>query len=167
VFAITNGGDIKPARMADLYLFYTHRSAKPEEQDKGDQNKEDQNTAGVQWPVEYAKASEEVDKMMSGHHSTTSLQCDASMLIFTKAFAHMGDWAVQNKKEWQMVIDHTDEEGDFRVSVYVPGEYELFVKGQAGFNKAVWRDDHITISPGVETKVKMASPDVACLITSD
>jgi hypothetical protein len=53
IFAITTGGDIKPARLAKTFLFYVRRSGKSVEAIE-----EDQNSAGSAWLTEEAKALE-------------------------------------------------------------------------------------------------------------
>jgi hypothetical protein len=162
VFLITVGGDIKPARMASVYLMYTYRSVKFAEA-----HKEDQDSASVEWLEQYNKVREE-EMAASGYYSDSkAVSCYRSLMDYSTAPNKTLDWVSANKKEWQLIAGDADEEGNFRISVPHPGDYSLYIRGHAGFSKAVWEASPVTVSPGVETKVKLASPEVACVETGD
>lgn len=167
VFLITVGGDIKPARMANVYLLYLYRSVKFAEA-----HKEDQNSAGMEWGVELNKAMEEnikaTQERQAAHDfsNSESLNCLRSLAEYSSALSKTSDWVSANKKEWQLIVGQADEEGNFRIAVPRPGDYRLVVDGHAGFNNAVWETHPVTVRPGIETTVKMASPEKACLETS-
>ena len=60
VFAITEAGNIKPARMAKVYLFISDRGSKPT-----GEGKEEENTAGLAWLAEQTKALRERVKALA------------------------------------------------------------------------------------------------------
>src|ERR1035441_10635916 len=60
VFAITGGGDLKPARMADVYLLYLYRSVKV-----ANANPEELDSAGNAWMENFAKTLHEYTKELA------------------------------------------------------------------------------------------------------
>ncbi len=166
VFLITVAGDIKPARMAKLYLLYMYRSVKFAEA-----HKEDQDSAEMKWIHVLVEAMEnnlKAEKEKSAepdYHYSERAVCLGKLAEYSKALSETFDWVSANKKEWQLIVGQADEEGNFRISVPHPGDYSLLADGHAGFNDAVWETHPITVSPGVETVIKMSSPEVACVET--
>jgi hypothetical protein len=177
-FLITVAGDVKPAIMAKVYLLYW-----------GDAN-EYQNSVAHEWLEENQKATKAwAEEMKTDHYYSKSKSeiCRRGLRNYSYAFSKTFDWVSANKKEWQLIVGQSDEEGSFRISVPHPGAYMLVVVGHAGFNDAVWISGDgttigpgtgsititpngygiITINPGKETSVKMASPVYACVETSD
>ena len=178
VFAITEGGDLKPARMAKVYLFYLHRSSKPTG------GGEDGETAGMAWIEEQTKAlkdiakalaeeTEEINsKMRSGDLSTETTEsrrlrdladCLKGLAAYENAVVGALTWGKENStKIGQILYADADEEGNFKTPAQ-PGIYLLYASGRAGFNEAIWEAE-ITVEPGAETKVKLASPKKACSV---
>jgi hypothetical protein len=67
VFAVTKSSDLKPARMAKIYLIYVspiYRSAKA----ANVASKEEQDTAGLAWTSSLTKAKEEEDQALEGNN---------------------------------------------------------------------------------------------------
>jgi hypothetical protein len=169
VFLITVAGDIKPARMAKVYVLYMYRSVAYAEA-----HKDDQDSAGMKWLRAYNKAMEDDLKAHEeksadpNHHYSEAVWCLGKLAQHAKAIRETLDWVSANNKGWQFIIGQADEEGYFSIPIPHPGRYHLIINGHAGFNDAVWvTDEDITIDPGVETTIKMSSPEVACAQTGD
>jgi len=169
-FAITKAGDIKPARMADVFLFYMFGSVK-------EANQAGLNTAGLAWldnrNKETEKHTQELTDMMkrnearsdSENHETwsDSQRCRKEYLVYVNATAATLDWTTDKSKWWQVVIGHANEEGTFRVTVHRSGTYVVVVHGRAGLNDAFWITDLVKVTPDMETVLKLSSPEIACL----
>jgi hypothetical protein len=168
VFLITVAGDLKPARMAKVYLLYMYRSVAYAEA-----HEEDQNSAAMAWMKAYNKALEDgvnglkEKSAAPGYHYNEAVECLGKLTEYSRALTETLDWVSTNKKEWQIVTGQADEEGNFRISVPRPGDYDLFIDGHAGFNDAVWETHPLTVKPGTETTVKIGSPEVACVQTGN
>jgi hypothetical protein len=174
IFAITTGGDIKPARLAKTFLFYVRRSGKSVEAIE-----EDQNSAGSAWLTEEAKALEAFNeawtKMLKQFNEaeTVELQrrilgsgssvCLKELTAYENAVIGTLAWGKENPtRSSQILYADADEEGAFKIPAQ-PGIYTLVASGRAGFNEAFW-DAEVTVEPGTETTVKLASPKKACLV---
>ena len=159
VFAITHSGDLKPARIADVYVFYEYRSVA-----FANKNPSDEDSAGMTWMEQHNKAMEDLNKELErqGANWSESLSCRKELLTYLHATVETLKWAEAEKKAWQVISTQTDEEGNFSVSIPRPGKYLLLVRGRAGLNEAAWRSD-VTIAPGQPTNVKLTSPEKACL----
>jgi hypothetical protein len=112
------------------------------------------------------KAEEEKSKAPDYHYNEAAL-CEGKLAEYSTALSETIEWVAANRKEWQLIIGQADEKGNFRISVPHPGDYSLLIQGHAGLNDAVWETHPITVSPGVETTVKMSSPELACVQTGD
>jgi hypothetical protein len=155
VSLITPAGNIKPARMASVYLIYVYRGEKfPHE---------DSETAGRLWVGELTKALKEDMEKMSVQN-IESRPCYMDLLIYSSSFRKALKWASANKQEWQIITDQTDEEGNFKISVPHPGDYDVLVRGRAGLNEAVWESpNYVTVTLGEETTIKLSSSEVSCV----
>jgi hypothetical protein len=162
IFAITGSGDIKPARMASMYLFYMYRSVKYAEI-----HKEDENSAGMEWLRAQTQATEEANKAVEQDDAknwTERLTCLKYLRIYNQAVLDTLKWAEKENKEWQVIPFEADEEGLFTIKVAHPGKYILMARGRAGFNDAAWESDEIVVAPGANVKIKMSSPKESCLL---
>ncbi len=161
IFAITKDGDLKPARLAKVYLFYTYRSAKAANASPA----EETNSAAHVWSENLSKLTEGYLKALDreGASWSDSLMCHKKLLTYVEALSATADWAADDRRVWQMLTTNADENGVFKVTVHHPGKYALLAYGQAGFSKAVWEDDDIVVNPGVTTTGKLSSPAEACL----
>ena len=163
VFLITKCGDLKPARMADVYLLYLYRSVKV-----ANANPEDADSAGHAWMDNYNKVMEEFLKVFAspeGMAWSDKLACLKHLQNYQDALSQTRDWASAKHKGWQILITETDENGVFRIAVPHPGEYSILASGRAGFNDAFWVVDApgIIVNPGATTTVKLSSPAKSCL----
>ena len=164
VFAITEGGDLKPARMAKVYLFYhgrgaaDKRSAKEEEQEL--------NSAAGIWLKESNKAAEAYTEwlMRDGPNSSTKSRCLKELTGYIKAVGETLDQMDAEKKRQQFAKADADEEGNFNITVQRPGKYAIIALGRAGPAEAIWLDQDVRVQPGANT-IKLSSPEKLCRTT--
>jgi len=173
-FAITKAGDIKPARMADVFLFYMFGSVK-----EGSQAV--LNTAGLAWQRnriremdKYTQELGDMNKRNEARNETgsdsenyetrsDSQTCRTEYIGYLSAASATLDWTTDKSKWWQVITAHADEEGTFRVTVHRSGTYIVVVQGRAGLNKAFWTAELVKVIPDMETVLKLSSPEIACL----
>ena len=157
-FAITGAGDIKPARMAHVYLLYDFHSA-------FSADPEYKNSVGTEWYKEKSRRllSNMKENIANGATWSDSHLCYKDLLAYDEASSTVFKFADSENKRWQVIIAEADEEGTFTIGVPRPGVYTLIVQGRAGLNDAVWVSDNIIVDQGVETKVRLSSPEKACL----
>ena len=163
VFAITGGGDLKPARMADVYLLYKYRSVKV-----ANANPEDMDSAGMAWMDNLSKTLEEHTKALAaeGMGWSDKMDCLKSLQVYHDALSQTRDWASAKHKGWQILTTEADENGVFKIAVPHPGIYTILASGHAGFNDAFWYDMMelgVVVNPGATTTVKLSSPAKSCL----
>jgi hypothetical protein len=162
VFAITKGGDLKPARMADVYLLYLYRSVK-----WANAHPEDEDSAGHAWMDNYNNVLGDFLKVFAaeGMGWSDKMDCLKHMQVYHDALSQTKDWASAKHKDWQILTTEADENGMFKITVPHPGEYIILASGRAGFNDAFWDGDipGIIVNPGATTTVKLSSPAKSCL----
>ncbi|MGB7553899.1 MAG: carboxypeptidase-like regulatory domain-containing protein [Candidatus Korobacteraceae bacterium] len=164
VFAITKGGDLKPARMADVYLLYKYRSVK-----WANSHPEDyEGSTDHAWADNYIKTLHEHTKELAAEGMAWSdkLACLKSLQVYHDALSQTRDWASANHKGWQILTTQADENGVFKIAVPHPGTYTILASGHAGFNDAFWYDMMelgVVVNPGATTTVKLSSPAAACV----
>jgi hypothetical protein len=179
VFAITEGGDIKPARIADVYLFYSHPPAGSSLQ-AGGTSPETVYAADIFKDVLSNSDAQAQLRLKSSPGAPESVRCPFFLGSYVHAVAKTLDWA--DTKQSQVVFGTTDEEGKFTVSlppadltdvtfedglprgnsVFAPGLYLVIVRGSAGFNDAVWQSE-VTLRSGESLNIKLSEPARACL----
>jgi hypothetical protein len=143
IFLITKGGDLKPARLAQVTLLYGS----------------DAGSAAVVY------LNTELEQMKASYGLLTTsgdASCRAELLVFINSLKATLEWAKVNGKRDQVHIATSDEEGLFQFSGLEPGSYILLAQGQAGTNDAYWQKD-FTVKPGESLQMKLASPHTACL----
>lgn len=164
VFAITKGGDLKPARMATVTLLYLYRSVKV-----ANANPADADSAGRAWLDNHNNIMEEYLKVAGsaeGMAWSDKLACLKHLQTYHDALSQTRDWASAKHKDWQILTTEADENGMFKITVPHPGIYTILASGRAGFNDAFWYDNlkDIVVSPGATTAVKLSSIAEACLM---
>jgi hypothetical protein len=148
IFLITRSGDLKPARLAMVFLLDEHAG--------GNGGKD---SAAVLY------LHTKIENMKTSFHQLAdpdeNISCPTSLLVFDKSLKSTLEWNEKEHKD-QIEITETDEDGAFRFSGVRPGEYLILAKGHAGANQAYWEQDAIA-APGKEVAIKLASPAKACL----
>jgi hypothetical protein len=181
VFALTEGGDIKPARMAKVYMLYSRPAG--ELASKLIEESSSSTSAAEQFRKEELNEDEKEKAWEQGKpylENTT---------ICRSALLHMGQGAIVDVLNWgeehktQFVFGDTDEEGKFEITLpppdlkeatfeptphsetaYAPGVYLIVVIGTAGYNDALWEGE-VTVEAGEIVKIKMSEPTKACIKT--
>ncbi len=175
VFAITQAGDIKPARMAKIYLLWKYHS-KSEEMAEENRGKGG-DFAQLTFLDELIKAKKALLKEAKRDPGNWSdLQwCNLELRAFDAAVTATLQWSLDRKRTDQVLVGSADEEGNFRMIGVRPGVYDVIARGRAGFNEAFWdthdiesaSQDDITVAAGMETAIRLASPAKSCLELSD
>ena len=162
IFAVTEGGELKPAIMANVYLFF-EVSIHP----NGQVNDVDSDhSAGNLFLENTNKEMETELREMQQNGLTEGIQCRGDLLAYQKAIAAtLTD--VPNSKQWQIVTGQTDENGYFELSIPREGSWMLVAHGQAGANDAIWEQEGVRIFAGKATELKVGSPEKSCLNLDD
>jgi hypothetical protein len=140
---ITKGGDLKPARLAQVTLLYGS----------------DTGTAAVVY------LNTKVEQMKGSYKLLVTpgdVSCRAELLVFINSLKATMDWAKVNGKQDQVHIATSDEEGFFQFGGLEPGSYILLARGHAGANDAYW-EGNFKVTSGESVQMKLASPHAACL----
>jgi hypothetical protein len=164
IFAITKGGDIKAARMADVYLFYVARNPNLGALDKEEKKEYEDSVGGSQYLSEEVNRLKEENEWLEANavQVSDSLICRHELLSYDKRNVQLLEWARARNKGWQAIITEADEEGAIHINVPRRGMYRMVVRGRAGFNDAIWQSD-VVVRPGAETSVKLSAPLHSCL----
>lgn len=155
VFAITNGGDLKPARLAHIVLLYLCRNGLGP-------NEEFPESAAYHYNL--CKVSTGTGRALGIGGETN---CRTDLQDYIAGLKLTTEWALAQKKYDQVKTTDADEEGRFKLTDLVPGEYTLTALGQAGANTAYWEEGNIVVQGGKVTSVKLSSPKTACPIKHD
>ncbi|GEM_PF-5134697 len=185
VFAVTNSGDIKPARFAKVYVI-------------GGKGNKDNKTALLAY-------LERRNELLSGQIEQLQVNCEADLLNVTKSVEAAVEWGEDNKISSAVQGTKTDEEGNFHIpgirldsttgdsaqavnprtgatSVAWEWSYKIVVLGRAGANDAYWESDvrfnevngrmywrveAEALRQGKDILMKMPSPEKACLRLGD
>jgi len=163
VFGITPSGDLKPARMAHIYLVY-----------KGSSERFEENTAGATWLRAdlggVTRAMKDGLERVKNDHSVAeadvdeNLECRGEMVAHDKAMLSTMEWVQQNKRLKQLLTADADEDGIFRITRVPAGHYTLVARGHAGTNDAFWSSE-ITVKSGSAISVKLSAPEKSCLVS--
>src|SRR5258708_2968587 len=104
VFGITQGGDLKPARMPTIYLLY-----------QGQADHLEENSADSQYQLVSLEAlqrrldakKKDLDNQLIGDEN---LECRESLLNTDRTLLDVAQWALDNKKAKQLLTTGDDEE---------------------------------------------------------
>jgi hypothetical protein len=143
---ITKGGDIKPARLASVYLISWDGAS---------------NSAAQSWHNAYQIAVREYIAKLPESQWSESTACKMELLTYDQAILAVLQSDALSKLK--ILIGQADEEGNFKMADVQPGLYILVASGRGGFNEARWEEGSVEVKPGMETSLKLASPDKACL----
>ena len=178
VFALTKGGDLKPARLAKVYMFYSRVIGESADQAVGK-------------PADAASAADVFAReVVNGLEEAKAWQADKPYLKDTTICNNMltrgYEGPILKTIEWgqehqtQIIFGEADEEGKFEITVppslkdvsfepgvprdhvFAPGVYLVVASGMAGYNNAFWKAE-VKIEPGETVKLRMSEPEMACL----
>jgi hypothetical protein len=170
VFALTNGGDLKPARLAEVYMFYSSPIIRPT----------DSTFAADVFASEVVNGLKE-DKGPASCNSTLARGYVAAVLKTIH-------WGEQHKS--QILFAEADEEGKFEITVppsrkdrspfsapdfrhfmfepgvphdhvFAPGVYLVVASGRLSTTNAFWKSE-VKIEAGETVKLRMSMPTLAC-----
>lgn len=156
VFGITQGGDLKPARLARVYLLYSSRDVKDEGEETGWQVFMRSYSDGLRKLNEQTK-KEDVQTF------SERLQCRRELLVSLRALDSARTWAAENKKGWQLTSGEADEDGWFAFPDVKPGRYMVVARGRSGVNDAEWESDLFPVKPREKVTLKLSAPNTSCL----
>jgi hypothetical protein len=143
VFAITGGGDLKPARMARVYLL---------------QGCEHGPCASLTY---MNKLGDKLRAQLKAH----DFSCRVDLLTRLDALKEtLTEWSTKSDNAIQVQFGSTDEEGVFQFQKVLPNSepYFVLVSGRAGANDAWWQGE-VKVDPGKDATTKLGSPEKACL----
>jgi hypothetical protein len=173
VFAIRQGGDIKPARMAKVYLLWKYHSlneALAEEKKGMTYGSADLTFSDRKIKAMQANLDESQRDAAAQNYWSDSLRCSKDLGAVDDAILATWQWCIDQKKMNQIPMADADEEGNFRITGVRPGVYDVIARGRAGFNDAFWDIggldsglQHITVAAGTEITLKLSSPEKSCL----
>jgi len=145
VFAITKGGDLKPARMAFVYLFH-HEPYPPSKREMSI-------VARYYLNLRADTLGLTKDEEEKG--------CWRSLSDVLEALQKTYSWAVEAKQTAAAHFTETDEEGKFQFSNVLPGVHTIVVYGQAGANMAHWEQE-VVVGKGKSIMLKVSSVKHHC-----
>lgn len=151
IFLITKGGDLKPARMARLYLLWNRGPGTAAITAAGGGD-----TPGLFYLKKY------LEETQKAKDSGTSAYCLSGLVSADKAMVSTLNWAQAHKLTAYVVAPEVDEEGRFTARNIRPGIYEIIARGRAGTNDAYWLGE-TNVKAGERTKIKLDSVEVACV----
>jgi hypothetical protein len=165
VFAITKGGDIKPARLAHVSLI-------------GDLKRPPDTAVSVFLDAEH-DGYERLNKLP---YDSEESSCRQELHVRDESVASTIRWVEYNEKYSEFLTTQADEEGTFHISGIEPGGYTLVVRGRAGMNEAYWETDVFFIQvggkmswkvggddfiPGKDVSIKLSSPEKSCFAPNE
>lgn len=178
VFALTKGGDLKPARLAKVLMFYSRAIGESADQVVG--KRADAASAADLFAREVINGLEEARAFLADKPYLKDTTICNNMLTrgYEGAIVKTVDWGQDHQT--QIIFADADEEGKFEITVppslkdvsfeagvprdhvFAPGVYLVVASGMAGYNNAFWKSE-VKIEPGVTVKLRMSEPEVACL----
>lgn len=188
IFLITQGGDLKPARMAHVYLLWCFSSLEfAQEQERKGIHEDSADLVFIRAFNEAVekdstkresvrRLNEAAEKMGNvlgkqdrpWRKSSESIICTLDLIEFDTAIRTLTNWRISNGKT-QVLAGDADEDGYFKITGVPPGVYDLVARGRAGFNDAAWSvglsfdsTGKIIVPSGKELVLKLSSPVKAC-----
>lgn len=145
VFAIAPDGDLKPARMAHVYLFL----------EKGPDAASLTKTIGTTPDLFY------LQKKLEAIKEAVAVGCKSDLIAADKAILATLAWATENHLTDFVPFGDADEEGNFTITKVKAGVYDVIARGQAGSNDSSWSQD-ITLKPGETVTIKLSNVESSC-----
>jgi hypothetical protein len=158
-FLITQVGDLRPAILAHVYLFF-ESSVRPDGKviEPGP-NADD--PASILFLKFHNKRLQEETAEIAQEGWSEHVRCMHDLLNYEGAIVETMD-TVPERRQWQVVTGQMDETGSFTLSV-PQGRWYLVIQGRGGANDAVWVNNNVLVMSAKSTAVKLPSPDVGCL----
>jgi phosphopantetheinyl transferase (holo-ACP synthase) len=163
VFAITNSGDLKPARMADVYILFSFNVTTEGKAIESSDIKAD----NIFTEARLAAQELYLEQFKANYQWSDKEACMKDLETFRPSMIKAMEWAQDNKKQDQIVKTQTDEDGYFSVSLPARKKYHIYARGRAGFNEAYWDGDRVTVQPSMHVAMKLSSPETSCLDVPD
>jgi len=151
VFLITRGGDLKPARLADIYLL-SASALQNQQAIKDRQDYVESMCTGAESTREMI-ATDTVGNMAKVTRSYLSSYKDGLTELEKLFYASVGQ-----KDTFAM---QADEDGRFSFERVPQGSYVIVAFGQAGVNLGYWQAA-LTVTTGDQPEVKLSAPVTAC-----
>ena len=171
VFIINGSGDLKPARLANVYLLWMQRT---KWNDLTEQERAEGGASRV-WAKLGLEAAEkraelahqrlEASKPLNTRDDAVpnAAECIEDLQTYLSAINSMNKWWEDPKNSNKILFTNTDEEGGFKIEAQ-PGFYTLIAYGKAGFYNAFWSlDDALIVESGKELTAKLTKPEQACI----
>jgi hypothetical protein len=153
VFGITGSGDLKPARLARVYLL-------------GSTETQTKQSAVTVFLEKYVTGTEELTASLNTDSDLSDeARCRKVLIVADDAILAALDWTKEKKKYSELKSTEADEEGAFRISGVAPGFHMLAIRGRAGANDAYWQAD-VVVVPGRDVSLKLGSPEKSCIASS-
>lgn len=172
VFVITEGGDLKPARLANVYLLFKgigrtvpqsseEATAALVFQEAHLTNLLEAEQAIGRTLADSAKA--QAQGVPFDQDEYEDMSCHKKLLTWDQSIIATMKWAQAGKREKQFLFTNADEEGYFKITKVPAGSYAVVARGQAGINDASWYME-VSVKQDQEVSVKLASPARACRV---
>jgi hypothetical protein len=166
VFAITLGGDLKPARMAKVDII---RENTPLEVviagvlERYNAELEKVREEFVQERLKKSREGSEYVPPIIDEDTRVNLLCRKTDFVIAELVlvAVRADTQLPATSRTFVETIKADEEGFFTVSAK-PGTYSLLISGRAGSNDALWLLKDVNVKARETTEVKVSSPVHAC-----
>ncbi len=157
VFLVTRGGDLKPARLANVYLLSS-------------------NLYSGAWgdSIEKAEmsAAQSCQSLWRDAHLFDDLPATAREFIVSQGQAGLKTYEkmlrdkvedISSPERSRAFVAEADENGQFWFRDIPPGSYVITAFGQAGVNLAVWRNS-VSLQPDRKVELKLSSVVTSCPI---
>lgn len=141
IFLITAGGDLKPARMAHVYIVV-----------------DAQQTSVSKQALPLTKALQrDCDDVQFALHNDSQVIRAWVFSKFQKDFSSLDGFF----KVSAVVASEADEDGRFKSNHLPPGLYTVIAVGQAGVNYGYWADS-VMAGAGQQAEIKLSVPVQVC-----
>jgi hypothetical protein len=148
IFLITGGGDLKPARLANVYLLsvgaFSSQDALRSKETVVQRDCQTLNDAR-----ELGPNSSQAVRIVLRHYLTHMSELE---VLFRSSVGRSNGFAVQ-----------ADEEGQFSFGTVPPGSYVIAAFGRAGANLGYWKQP-LDLASGQHAEIKLPSPETACVV---
>jgi hypothetical protein len=169
VFLITNGGDLKPARMAKVQLFgdlEADRFVYPMyvwlQRNQAERMNDDTERTEEDTERRIAKLNAGVPLDALAPLPTDQERCVETLVASEAAVKDTLERAKDENKRAQIMFTETDEEeGRFSFEGVQAGDYVLVVRGRAGVHEADWIQN-FSLLPGESKTIKLSEPTHSC-----